>query len=186
MSLTTFRKILLFTGLVCIAFAAQGGAKGNLTRFPSEKNALSSPDGKYLVINRDDEKRKPPHTLFLRDRKTGREQHLYSYWRYVAVLWSPDSKRLIINDHAGSDWSKSLIFVVDEKVQQLDVSQDLLRKFGSDEKLTRSHHLYIESVDWISNDKVLVKVFGYGETSPKGFSVWYEYTVGGEFRRVQR
>ena len=82
------------------------------------------------------------------------------------MLWSPDGKKLVVNDYAGSDFSKILIFSADQDSPPQDVGAELLQslKDSPDRRsLADNHHVYFAVSTWEGNDAVKLKVWGHGE-----------------------
>jgi hypothetical protein len=161
---------------------------GTLREFPGPKTELKSPHGRYLVKNIDtvDE---PYHALMLKDTKTGAVRTLCAYGRSVSVVWSPDGKKLVVNDELGSDYSKSLIFFVDQDSPPRDVGAELLQSLKNSpdqESVAHNQHVYIAISRWQGNNAVKLKVWGSGKVDPKGFSRLYLYSIGGAFRRLHQ
>jgi hypothetical protein len=93
-----------------------------------------------------------------------------------------------VNDYAGSDFSKVLIFSAEQDSPPDDVGAQLLHSLqeSPDRKsLTDNHHVYFAASSWEGDESVRLKVWGYGQVDPKGFSRWYQYTLGGSFQRLQ-
>jgi Tol biopolymer transport system component len=112
--------------LLAVLNVAASEASRKLTEFPGTQAQLRSPDGRYVVENVDSDK-EPHHTLLLKNRETGAVRTLCNYPRHVTVLWSPDGKKLAVNDYAGGDFSKILIFSADQDSPPQDVGADLLQ-----------------------------------------------------------
>lgn len=161
-------------------------ASMNLTRFPGERSEILSPNRRFILYNIDTENTWPNHALFLKDIKEEKEKKLYAYQRYVEVLWSPQSTALFINDHGGSDYSNSIIFIFEgkKKNKTFDLREELRQNLGNHKSIFGNHHVYIESVEWLNEDKVKVKISGYGDVDPDGFTLWYEYKIGEGFRKL--
>ncbi len=175
--------LLLFLALICPAAIYSS----RLQEFPGAQTELKSPDGRYSVVNIDSDK-EPHHSLMLKNIGNGSVAPLHQYGRHVSVLWSPDSKKLVVNDYTGSSSATSLIFFVDRSAT-LDLQKELLKSLGeSPDKisLTDNHHVYVVVSKWVDGQRVRLRVWGYGEVDPKGFSWQYVYTVGKSFRRLSR
>jgi hypothetical protein len=172
--------------LLCIPLAAHG--RGNMLEFPGPATKLESPDGKFIVENVDSDK-EPHHVLLLRTKRTDKVRTLYAYRRQVGVLWSPDGSKVVVNDYAGSDFSTSLVFFVGPEIPPLDLKEGVLGLLkGSPElrSITDNGHVYFEVARWDGNNAVRLKVWGYGEIDPKGFSRKYLYDLRGHLRRLDR
>jgi hypothetical protein len=154
--------------------------------FPGPQTQLKSPDGRYVVENLDSD-REPHHTLRVINIETGALRVLCNYQRHVSVLWSPDGKKLVVNDYAGSDFSKVLIFSADQSSPPADIGAQLLRSLKDPDRtsIADNDHVYFAVLNWEGNEAVKLKVWGLGEVDPKGFSRWYRYTLGGSFERIR-
>lgn len=174
-----------------VTLAATGAANvanQQAISFPGPAKSAKSPDGRYAVLNKDDENRQPAHSLFLTELQSkSKEKLLYSYGRHVSVLWSPKSAALIVNDYEGSDASRPLLFTAPWNDQPLDLRAKLIH-FLRSRKIAKSveqnDHVYFSAERWLSGDEILCKVTGYGEANPSGFTKRYVYRVGGSFRPV--
>jgi hypothetical protein len=173
--------------LLAISSTFAFGAARKPVEFPGPQAQLKSKDGRYVLENVDSDK-EPHHTLLLKNAESGAVRTLCNYQRHVTVLWSPDGKKLVVNDYAGSDFSKVLIFSTEQDSPPEDVGAQLLHSLqGSPDRkgLTDNHHVYFAASSWEGDESVRLKVWGYGQADPKGFSHWYQYTLGGSFRRLQ-
>ena len=170
--------------ILCLATFVM--AKEKLTRFPGEISQISSPNKTYLLSNIDDDKSPPYHTLFLKDLKNNTNEKLFFYNRYVDVLWSPKGTGLIVNDHGGSDYANSIIFLLNGVKKSVDLKATLRQKISENKSIFGNHHVYIEGMEWVDENRVKVKISGYGDIDPNGFEIWYEYTIGNGFKRIKR
>lgn len=162
-------------------------ASERFSQFPGLSEA-SSPDGRYVLRNVDIEKDGEfNHQLILRDTKTNTEKTIYSYGRRVDALWSEDSKGLIINDHGGSDYTNCIIFRLEKEIKKHDVKELLTRKSIKYKKsIVENHHVYIEGIRWVTNKTIKIRITGYGDVDPEGFSMWYEYTIGNKLKFIAK
>lgn len=159
-------------------------ANMNLTRFPGERSEITSPNGRYILYNINTEKAKPYHTLFLKDLKKKTDEKLYTYDRYIEVLWSPKGTALIVNDHGGSDYTNSIIFLLNDWKKKIDVKEQIRLRMGNNKSIFGNHHVYIEGIEWIDENNIKIKIYGYGEVDPDGFTLWYEYKIGEGFQKL--
>jgi len=166
---------------------ATDGAK---LRFPGGHSQLASPDGRYVAVNIDSDVAGQAallgdnHALFLLDLKTKTVEEVYPYGRGVEILWSPGGSALLINDRAGSDHSNTAIVILTPQKRRIDVEAELRAAMSSNKSIFKNHHVYISGTQWLTENKVRIKVSGYGDVDPKGFTLWYEYAIGGDFRRT--
>lgn len=171
--------------VVAWLLSVPASAGGQQTRFPGDVSELASPDGHLVLVNVDSDQ-PPHHALYLRAKGASGQEQLLTYGRHASALWSLRGHGLIINDYGGSDYSNSLIFLFGADKKQVDVREELRRQVSSNRSLFGNHHVYIEGVGWLDDDRVKVKVSGYGDVDPKGFTLVYEYTIGGGFRLLKR
>jgi hypothetical protein len=175
------RSSWLLIALLCVPVSLFCGSSRD---FPGPQRELKSPDGRYSVENIDSGS-EPHHTLLLKKTETGTVRTLCNYNRSVSVLWSPDGKKLVVNDYLGSNLSESVIFFVDQTSSPLDIGAELLQSLKSSpdrRSLVGNDHVYFAVSRWEGDEAVKLKVWGYGEVDPKGFSRLYIYQVGGTFR----
>lgn len=188
---STSAKFSLIIAFLCLmSLAAVHGEQ--LTKFPGKVAMTVSPDGRYEVINKDSLSETEilsmggNHALYLRNLKTGEERKLYSYGRHVEVLWSPKGTRLLINDYKGSDYSIPIIFSSDGNGNPINIEEQLKKKLKNNPSIFGNHHVYVVGTDWDGENKIKVKIYGYGDVDPNGFTLWYEYTIGDGFRFVKK
>jgi len=173
--------------LLLFLFSPLAMASERFSRSPG-LSEISSPNGRYLLRNVDIEKDGEfSHQLILRDTKINTEKLVYSYGRYVDALWSKDSKGMIINDHGGSDYTNCIIFQFQKEIKMYDVTELLTSQAIMHKKsIVGNHHVYVEGEQWITNKKIKVRITGYGDVDPDGFSIWYEYAVGDKFKFITK
>lgn len=162
-----------------------GAANGQKVSFPGAGSETKSPDGRYTILNADDEKQEPAHSLTLIDAKDGSTTKLYSYPRGVDVLWSPTSRAFVVNDYEGSDPAHPVLFSAPWTNQPVDLREKLigyLRSGRGTKSVLDNHHVYFSAQRWLSGDEILCQVTGYGDVDPKGFAAQYVYKIGAGFR----
>ncbi len=145
--------------------------------FPAQSQAVS-PDGRYAVLDLDSDT-KPHHTVFLEDRFLRTRRTLFHYERHVVLLWNSDSQMFAVTDYIGSDSSTCSIISVDDKVPRMQALDLLLLQLGEDAKRTlqsrlTKHHAYVEASEWDGPTSLALKVSGYGDRDPKGFTEFYD------------
>lgn len=169
MKYTTVTILAIIT-CCCLTVAAK-----DTIHFPGVEE-VSSPDGKYIVKNQDRENERPNHVLFWVDTTRATEQLLLEYDRNVEVLWAPDSTRIIINDHQGSDESTCYIFNVRSE-DRTDIKKRLLEEHRLTRHITENHHVYISCEDWVTEEIVSISASGYGNLDPAGFDIRVDYDL---------
>jgi hypothetical protein len=178
------RAILLALTVVSLGQGAVDKKPGVIV-FPGKSSNYPSPDGRYMLVNVDDASMNPPHKLLLRDNKTGGETTLLSYNRWVGVLWSPSGSALLVNDHKESDEADVYVFTLDPSTHRVSMLDQLRHDFPGDPSLFQNDHVYIEATAWITEKKIEVKAYGHGDVDPKGFTNFFEYTLGDHVQRVR-
>lgn len=161
------------------------GARGQDVSFPGAHSESRSPNGRFVVRNFDSDVANPAHTLILVGNQSSLDITIYHYGRGVDILWSPDSKAFIVNDHEGSNVAHPVLFTEPWSTNYVDLRAKLIRFLHSknaDEHLLGNHHVYITAQRWLSNKDILCKATGYGDVDPKGFTRDYVYEIGVGFR----
>ncbi len=182
MAATPIRSSVTRAGLAALvaALALPAGGAG-ATKFPGATATITSPSGR-LVIRNVDSDAEPHHTLYLKD-GSGAERKLLSYDRHVSVLWAPNERAVVVNDFAGSDYSVCRLFLV-ESGREIEVSEAITTKYGGDGTVFANHHVYFEGVGWQGPETLKVKVWGYGDRDPKGFSRFFTYRLDATVERT--
>jgi hypothetical protein len=173
-SVPTVVLVLLF---VTQTLSAQTSAK-----FPGPKSELTSPDRHYVIHNVD-RVRGTQHMIFLENEATGLSRRIYEYGRGVGVVWSPDSLHVAINDYAGSNFTETHIFPVNESDPKLDVEDAIVRfdkRMQQRVKLVGWGHDYFGVVRWLDAERVVVRHWGHNDEPPLGaFCDCYIVTLQG-------
>jgi hypothetical protein len=144
---------------------------------------LRSPDGLSVLRN---ENTDTSHFLSLKDVRSNTDRQILEYARWASALWAPDSHGFVVNDYGGSDFSKCLVFPRDGPERRIDLDDKLAKQLKSNQSIFSNHHVYVECVGWLSSTSLRVKVSGYGETDPDGFTLFYAYSIDGPFRFLKR
>jgi hypothetical protein len=138
------------------------------------------------------------HSLFIKNVQTNKVRKLYKYNRFVTILWSRDEKNLAVIDYGGSDFANCLIFpltsqlnkpikpisIFDELKQQMPTNKTIFKQVDDPDHL--NHHVYITCNKWLNTNTVLIKIYGYGDFDPNGFTLWYKYTLGKKFEFIKK
>jgi hypothetical protein len=184
-----FKKLAIFLIVVLsptgVPLTQAQPRTAKLVSFPEHSRALS-PDGRYLITGVDSDS-EPYHTVFLEDRRLKTRRKLFNYNRGIELLWNPDSTHFVLNDYVGSDYSECKIIPVDEKVQPTNVWGEIVKGIRPKEQrsLLENHHVYIAAREWIAPDTLRVKVWGYGDLNPSGFTRFYTYNKKLGVKRVK-
>jgi hypothetical protein len=177
--------IAIFSVLCAFFCLALANAQSRTT-FPGKKSISKSPNGRYVIHNVDDDKLNPPHRLELEDSLTSSKVKLLDYDKSVEVLWSPAGSKFIVVDHAGSNLTESYVFVVDKSLRRINITDELQQKYPDSKHLFQNDHVFVEAVSWLKEDRIKIKVSGQGVADPNGFTEFFEYTLGGDFKKVSK
>jgi hypothetical protein len=166
--------------LLMLAIASQAPPK--IVSFPSQSQAVS-PNARYVVIGEENHA-EPFHTAILEDRVLRTRRKLFDYDRHVDLLWNPDSKSFAVTDYEESDYSRCSIMFTDRTVPTIRIWDKLVKTLTDRERksLLENHHVYIAAVEWIGAGALKVKVWGYGEVNPSGFTRFYSYDSDGSVK----
>jgi hypothetical protein len=113
------------------------------------------------------------------------ETTLLTYPRWIATLWSPRGDRLIVNDHAGSNYSDAYVFVFSHGVRHINIQEQLKRDFPGNPTLFQNDHVYIDGVRWMGENRIEIKVYGHGSANPGGFVEYFEYRLGAKISKLR-
>jgi len=155
-----------------------------IVHFPEQSQA-PSPNGRYVIIG-EENRAEPFHTAILEDRTLKTRRKLFDYDRHIDLLWNPDSKSFALTDYEGSDYSRCSIVFIDQSVPTIRVWDKLVEVLTHTERksLLENHHVYIAAMRWIEAGRLKVKVWGYGEVDPSGFTRFYSYGTDGRVKRL--
>jgi hypothetical protein len=140
---------------------------------------------RYVIIG-EENRAEPFHTAILEDRVLKTRRKLFDYDRHIDLLWNPDSKSFAVTDYEGSDYSRCRIIFTDKTIPTIQVWDKLTKALTERDRksLVENHHVYIAAVQWVSATALKVKVWGYGELNPSGFTRFYSYDRDGGVKRL--
>lgn len=179
------RLLLLFVlSNLLIVSATASQASPKIVSFPEQSQA-PSPDARYVIVEEENHA-EPFHTAILEDRVLKIRRKLFDYDRSIDLLWNPDSKSFAVTDYEGSDYSRCSIIFTDKTIPTIPVWDKLTKALTERDRrsLLENHHVYIAAVQWISVTALKVKVWGYGELNPSGFTRLYSYDRDGGVKRL--
>lgn len=197
------KKVFFVLALVLLlGFSVELYAKQNLPSTMSPAIAKSY-DGRYLIEHRDSAINNPvdeggldyQHKLFLIDaHKNYDAKSVYEYSRSVDVSWAPKSYSFFVNDHVGSDSADCVIFRLDQEIKKTSIYDELNKLIPKNKTIFKqaedpqhfNHHVYITCNKWLEDNKLLVRIYGYGDIDPDGFTLWYKYTFNAGFQFVKK
>jgi hypothetical protein len=157
-----------------------------MRRFPQESADLQSPRGGKILHWEAPGNGRERHTLYLIDQATKNSTEVLSFSRYVSVGWAPTGRAFFATDFAGSDASHCLVFILSgASAEKRDLSEGLRTSGLVPAKTWSNHHLFCEVLHWVDGDQVLIRLHGYGDADPRGFSKRYRYSLKGAFRQAR-
>jgi hypothetical protein len=164
--------------------AAASQASPKIVSFPEQSQAVS-PNERYVIIGEENHS-EPFHTAILEDRVLRTRRKLFDYDRHIDLLWSLDNRSFAVTDYEESDYSRCSIISTDQTVPTIQVWDELLKALTEKERksLLGNHHVYIAAVQWIGTGALKVKVWGYGDVNPSGFTRFYSYDMKGRIKRL--
>jgi hypothetical protein len=151
----------------------------------SDQSHAVSPNGRYVIVGEENHA-EPFHTAILEDRVLKTKRKLFDYDRHIDLLWNPDSKSFAVTDYEESDYSRCSIIFTDRTHPTIRVRDKLANALKGIERetLLANHHVYIAAVEWTGAGALKVKVWGYGELNPSGFTSFYRYDRDGGVKRL--
>lgn len=177
------RLLFVLTSLCLTFIAVVTGQKGEVRRFPQESADLLSPRGDKSLHWEPPGNNGELHRVYLIDLATKKSIEVSSFSRHVSVGWAPTGRALFVTDYSGSDSSRCMAFVVnDQPLQKLDISEQLRDSRLVPSKTWTNHHVFCEVLRWVGRDQLLIRLHGYGDADPRGFSKRYRHSLKGTFR----
>jgi hypothetical protein len=163
--------------------ATASQASTNVVSFPEQSQA-ASPNGRYVIVG--ENHAEPFHTAILEDRVLKTRRKLFDYDRHIDLLWNPDSKSFALTDYEESDYSRCSIIFIDQTLPTIRVWDKLVKALTQRDRksLIENQHVYIAAMQWIGAGALKVKVWGYGEVDPSGFTRFYSYDRDGRVKRL--
>jgi len=167
------------TGLLELFLAVAVGG------FPGTDHEVMSPDGVHSVVWEEPRVNDPEftHHLLMHDKRTSRSIPLMPFIRNVRVEWTPSGRYVAVTCRCGSDFSDVSVFDAVHPGKGVAVTKELQRRLGRILVLD-NHHAYVETLGWLDDTALRIRVWGYGERNPKGFEWEYVFELGGGARRV--
>ena len=148
------------------------------------KPSVASPDGRYHVLNVFCANQADGRVLVLRSVKSGERRTLYTYERDASVLWSPDSRRIAINDYAGSDYTNNIVVSIDRDASPIDLKKRLLQSKPKQDVL-ESDHLYLSARGWKSESEIELIAWGHDSERKKGFCRCFLMSLQGSIQQCR-
>ena len=147
--------------------------------FPGQTTTCVAAGAAYVVRWAEAAAEGGDHRLLLRRAGTRHETVLLAFPRQVELLWSPSGRQLALTNRRTSDESTVLLWT-DLAKRPRDLLHDLAAHEGQQTARWNTHHLYLEAQDWVADDRLSVRLWGYGDPSHK-LDRRYVYTVGQGF-----
>jgi hypothetical protein len=179
----TYQRVFWFSNpatwlaatLIVLAFSTASIEAGN-TNDPPRSIDVSvsafSPLGDFYIEHHvidPNEGRQPRQVWLVSARNPKKRELLYSYGRSVEVLVSENEKWLVINDHAGSNFSEITLFKRGHGIHYknpVDISKKAWTYFSEqtrDKGDLELDHSYAEVLQWIDDQTLLISLHGHGD-----------------------
>jgi len=98
------------------------------------------------------------------------------------VVWSPDSRWIAINDHAGSDYTNNVVVSIDRSTPPIDLKKLLLQSKPKLDIL-ESDHLYLSASEWKSEREIELVAWGHDSGRKIGFCRCFLMSLEGSIRQ---
>jgi hypothetical protein len=182
--MTTTRERIA-TGVFIAASAASLAGSGDPCSFSLVSQAAIAcvaPSGAYRVERRIEAlEGRRQGVLTITNTRNGNARRLYAYERSVSIVWSPDSRHLVLNDYGGSDYTNNFFYDSAAGRQLADIKRTLLGRLTGKERgqITGNDHVYLSGYQWLDGDTVAVIVYGHGDHDRRGFCRCHALTLSG-------
>jgi hypothetical protein len=100
------------------------------------------------------------------------------------VLWSPNSRRVAINDYAGSDYTNNVVVSVDKDVPPIDLKK-LLSQLQPRLAILESDHLYLSAKKWKSDSEIELIAWGHDSARENGFCQCFLVSLKGSIQQCR-
>jgi hypothetical protein len=121
--------------------------------------------------------------VYLIEGATKNRIEVLSFSRHVSVGWAPTGVAFFATDFSGSDSSRCLVFLLGgASPEKRDLSEALRTSGLVPARAWSNHHVSCEVLRWLDDDELLLRLHGYGDVDPRGFSMRYRYSLRGAFR----
>jgi hypothetical protein len=169
-------------GVIGFLLLAHIGKVDGAVAFPGIRTELAAPNGKLLLKNVDPADDEQPHQLILV--AAGRPDRLiYRYGRHVDVSWSPSSRYIFVTDFNGSSESTCVLIDVGSGTS-INLRSRATASNRQAAAILSNIHAYMECVKWLSSSEVLLKVWGYSDSTEGENELRLKYAIGGGFVRA--
>lgn len=177
----------LSAAIVWATAVAPAATQGREVReWPQQSTDLQSPSGEKALHWEAPGNGRERHTLYLIDRATKNAIEVLSFSRHISVEWAPGGAAFFATDYAESDSSRCLVVVLgDGSPEKRDLSKGLRTSGPVPARTWTNHHVLCEVLRWRNDDELLLRLHGYGEADPRGFTQRYRYSLKGTFQPVR-
>ncbi len=175
--------------LVALFFSvAWAFGQSSFADFPFRDNSSISPDGSFTLKMKDCRPNQVQcdKRLWMVNNRTSIQKALIDVQRTARVGWAPSGSAFFLNDDFASNVSCAYLYIPG-KDKHFDLGKLLDRAFPDDRHFEDDSHHYINGVQWISIDTVLVKRGGhFNRYVPGGneFAVCYSVSTTGKVLRL--
>jgi len=150
----------------------------------NDQSIIKSPDGRFLLQSACAKKQDAtPCAISVTDTKSSKQWHIYDFDKEVSwngglsILWSPGSRAVIFNETIGTNLSKSHLFILLLRFEQIDLSEKASKAHPADPRDVDGH-IYSFAARWLDDNRILFKVTGHQDSGQvTGFSYRYVYDL---------
>lgn len=153
-------KFVALAAILALSTSVGGNsAHAKPVLFPGSQSIAISPDRGAAIIN-EDRDHDPAHLLYISEKKPQKKSLIMSYSRHVDVLWSPDSKFIIINNYIGSD-NSDCILINRFSMKKLSMKYVITNGKNAPLRGNDDGHLYVTCDSWNDGRSFNILVRGY-------------------------
>lgn len=149
--------LVILLALGCSASSSYLAAR--IIKFPEEKLAAISPDGRFSIINKDNDNDQN-HVIYIRDNISRSIKPVIYYNRHIDIGWSPNSKRFFVNNYKESNISDCEIITTNAG-KKISIAHAITKQDGAILLGNDDSHFYVTCLSWLNPQSVSVSVVGY-------------------------
>ncbi len=138
--------------------------------FPSERSTFAMPGFVRIDWSEPSEHGQSGHGLRCFG-ATGEPVFEYRFKRHVNVVGNKHANWIAITDFSGSSESTVIAFRLDHPARRVNLRDELQKDPKIEPLLIENHHAYVEALSLSATGEITLKIWGYGDRSPKGFSL---------------
>lgn len=181
------KKIFYFSLIFFIFFAfsySQGICEQKIIKLlPLKEEQIASPNGKsFLLQNLKDANTPCGHIgeLFYKETANSSPQSLFTYGRWIEILWSGKGEAVLFNEYPNGDISRCYIFTLGKEIRKYELGALFKEKFP-----TETDHFFISGLEWVDDKTVRVMVLGDKKNNSMVFERYFFYQIDKGFTEIK-